>query len=144
MAVLQMVHDVEPADKLRSEVGTVDDIDVFNNQVLVAVYRRSNEATLGGKKFILTDQTTGEDRFQSKVGLILKLGPDAFVDETGKWFRGANINVGDWVVFRSSDGWNLTILPAGAVTHSKPDMGLCKLIDDTAIRGRIPHPDRVW
>jgi len=43
------------------------------------------------------------------------------------------MKVGDWVFYRASDGWSITI-----------DNILCRVMDDTAIRGRIPHPDTVW
>jgi co-chaperonin GroES (HSP10) len=74
-----------------------------------------------------------EDRIQSKVGLVVKMGPDALEDSSGTWFKGMNIKVGDWVVFRPSDGWSITV-----------NKVLCRMIDDTNIRGRVAHPDQVW
>jgi hypothetical protein len=81
----------------------------------------------------LTNQTTDEDRYQSKVGLVLKKGPQAFEDVSGQWFDGLNIEEGDWIVFRPSDGWNITV-----------NNVLCRMIDDVNIKGRIDQPDRVW
>jgi hypothetical protein len=81
----------------------------------------------------MTSKSRDEDRHQSKVGLILKTGPSAFVDEGGKWFSDLDLKVGDWIVFRPSDGWNVTVNGV-----------LCRMFDDTAIRARIPHPDNVY
>ena len=63
----------------------------------------------------------------------MKKGPRAFVDERGEWFADASINEGDWVIFRPSDGWAINVNGVA-----------CRLIDDTAIRGKVDQPDRVW
>lgn len=125
-----MAHDADPREALRKEVGDVSDIEIFNMQVLVAVYIRPEKTKSG---IILSDRTRDEDKYQSKVGLILKKGPSAFVDDDGKWFSGLDIKEGDWIVFRPSDGWNVTI-----------NGTLCRMLDDMSIRARISHPDQVW
>lgn len=130
MPFMTMVHDEDPKEKLLKSLKSLGEIDVFNNQVLVAVYIRPQKTKSG---IYLSDKTTDEDRYQSKVGVIAKLGPTAFDDPTGVWFKDANMKVGDWVFYRASDGWSITI-----------DNILCRVMDDTAIRGRIPHPDTVW
>jgi hypothetical protein len=43
------------------------------------------------------------------------------------------LDVGDWIYFRPSDGWQITV-------HGQ----LCRILDDTDVRGRIPAPDAVW
>jgi hypothetical protein len=63
----------------------------------------------------------------------LKKGPTAFVDKDGEWFSGLDINEGDWIVFRPSDGWNITV-----------NGTLCRMLDDMSVRARIAHPDQVW
>lgn len=125
-----MEHDVDPRDKVLEEIGDIADFELFHNQVLVAVYIRP-ERTKGG--IILTDQHRDEDRYQGKVGLILKTGPDAFHDPSGKWFKGVEFNDLDWVVFKPSEGWSITI-----------NGRLCRMLDDTNIRARIQHPDMAW
>ena len=130
MPFMPMYHDTDPAQELLSSLGNLDDIDIFNNQVLVAIYVRPNKTKSG---IILTDSTRDEDRYQGKVGLVVKKGPSAFEDETGRWFKDADVNVGDWVVFRPSDGWSVAI-------NGQP----CRLMDDVVIRGRVKHPDSVW
>jgi co-chaperonin GroES (HSP10) len=130
MPFMVMEHDVDPAEKLRKEVGDISGFDIYNNQVLVATYMRPQKTKSG---IYLPDSTTAEDQFQSKVGLVLKTGPDAFVDEDNKWFRDVNVSVGDWIVFRPSDGWNITVNNIA-----------CRILDDTAVRGKVDKPDRVW
>jgi hypothetical protein len=126
-----MLHEVDPKEALLKQIGdSYKDFDIFNTQVLLAVYIRP-EKTKGG--IMLANKTRDEDRYQSKVGLILKKGPSAFVDDEGKWFNGLTISEGDWLVFRPSDGWNLTINGV-----------LCRMLDDTSTRMRIKHPDDVY
>jgi co-chaperonin GroES (HSP10) len=127
---IAMSHEVDPKEKLLAELGDLSKFEVFNTRVLVAVYIRP-EKTKGG--FYLTDKTRDEDRYQSKVGLVVRKGPSAFVESDGKWFDGLDINVGDWLVFRPSDGWNLTV-------HGV----LCRMFDDASFQGRVPHPDEVY
>ena len=128
--VIAMAHDEDPKGRLLKELGDTSNIEILNNQVLVAVYIRP-EKTKGG--VILPGQARDEDRFQSKVGLIIKAGPIAFIDETGRWFQDCNIQVGDWVVFRPSDGWNITINGV-----------LCRMLEDTSVRAKVSGPDQVW
>lgn len=130
MPYARMTHDVDPRKTIHDELGDISDVELFHNQVLAAVYIRP-EKTKGG--LYLTNNLRDEDKWQGKVGLIVKAGPDAFKDETGRWFNGVNINVGDWIYFRPSDGWQLTV-------HGV----LCRILDDTDVRGRIPAPDAVW
>jgi co-chaperonin GroES (HSP10) len=130
MPHMLMDHEADPADELRKQAGDLNTVEVFNNQLLVAVYIRPQKTKSG---IYLTDKTTDEDRYQSKVGLVLKKGPSAFNDTTGEWFAGVDINEGDWIVFRPSDGWSVTV-----------NGQLCRMIDDVNVRGRIDNPDRVW
>ena len=79
MKQLQMDHGDDPKGKLINEIGDISDIEIFNNQILVGVYIRPEKTKSG---LYLSDKYRDEDRFQSKVGLILKMGPSAFNDET--------------------------------------------------------------
>ena len=127
---IAMLHEVDPKDVLLKELGDISGVELLNTQVLVAVYIRP-EKTMGG--IFIAAKTLDEDRYQSKVGLVIKTGPSAFVDEGGKWFSNLDLKAGDWIVFRPSDGWDVTINGV-----------LCRMFNDTAIRARIPHPDNVY
>jgi co-chaperonin GroES (HSP10) len=124
-----MDHETDPKIALLDSVGNLSNIEIFNTQVLVAVYIRPQKTKSG---IFLTDKTTDEDRFQSKVGLILKKGESAF-EEDGTWFKNIEFNDGDWVVFRPSDGWSITVNGV-----------LCRILDDIHVKGRINTPDCVW
>ena len=130
MPYMKMHHEDDPKQTLLKELGDLSNIEVFNNQLLLAIYVRPKKTKSG---IMLTDQTTGEDLYQSKVGLIVKVGPTAFDDPSGKWFRGIGLNLHDWVVFRPSDSWSINV-------HGVP----CRIIDDIFIRGKIEAPDQVW
>ncbi|MDE2467166.1 MAG: hypothetical protein KGL35_00040, partial [Bradyrhizobium sp.] len=97
MQALKMVHAVDPADEIRSEVGKlVDDIEVLGAQVLVAAYIRP-ERTAGG--ILLPDvpnSTRAEDEYQGKVGLVLKCGPLAFVEDDKHHWGSRIPKAGDW------------------------------------------------
>lgn len=130
MPHIMMKHDVDPKQKLLEELGDISQLKLFNNQVLAAVYIRPKQTKSG---LFLSDQTTDEDRYQSKVGLIVHMGPSAFQDPTGQWFEGVEVSMHDWILFRPSDTWSLTV-----------NNVLCRVIDDDKIRGMIPHPDMAY
>ncbi len=137
---LSVLKTVNPAERMFREAGNLDGYEVFNNQVLVGTYVGHPTMMLGGKEFHLSDHTRKESGFQSKIGMILKMGPNAFQDENGKWFKGVTFEVGDWIVYRASDGWALKL------QSDNPEGCLCRLIDDISVRMRIPASeiDRVY
>ena len=61
------------------------------------------------------------------------MGRTAFVDEEARWFHGVDIVEGDWIVFRPSDGWGLTI-----------GKQMCRMLSDVDIRGRVDEPERIF
>ena len=130
MQKIAMAHADDPRAHIWKEIGDISKLEVFNTQVLVAVYIRP-EKTKGG--IILTDRNRDEDRHQSKVGMILKMGHKAFVDPKEQWFAGASFSVGDWIVFRPSDGWGIGV-----------NGYYCRMLEDVSVKMRIPHPDAVW
>lgn len=130
MPHMVMTHDADPKELLKKELGNISEVEIFNTQILCVVYIRPQKTKSG---IYLPDSTVDEDRHQSKVGLVVKMGADAFIDDTGKWFKDAKIELDDWVVFRPSDGWSITVNGV-----------LCRILDDTNVRGRIQQPDTVW
>lgn len=126
----EMDHKGDPKKNLKSQIGNVEDIEIFNNQILVGVYVRPVQTKSG---IFLPESHVAEDQHQSKVGLVLKKGPSAFIDDKNEWFRDMDIQLDDWILFRASDGWAITI-----------NNIVCRVLDDTNVRGRIQHPDRVW
>lgn len=132
MPMTKGIHTIDPREELLNKVGTLDEIDVFHNQVLVAVYERPSEIkTKTGMVLHLPDSVRGEDKWQGKVGLVLKSGPMAFVGKDPDEFAGQNVKRGDWIAFRVSDGWSLML----------GDSVLCRMLHDTDLKLRIPTPD---
>lgn len=130
MPAMEMDHEVDPKEKIINDVGDLSHVEIFNNQILVGVYLRPQKTKSG---LYLTDKHVDEDRYQSKVGVLLKKGKSAFADDSGEWFDGDTFELGDWLVFRPSDGWNITVNGV-----------LCRMMTDTQVRGRIHSPDKVW
>jgi co-chaperonin GroES (HSP10) len=131
MPVTLMRHEIDPRDALLAKIGPVDDVELFHNQVLVAVYFRPEKTSSG---LYLTDATKDEDRHQSKIGLVIKKGSSAFRNDD-KW-SWPDVEVGDWVFYRVSDGWSVTV--------NNDKERLCRVLDDVDIKGRVQHPDMVW
>lgn len=129
MPAMVMAHEKDPREELANKIGSLDDFELFNNEVLCAVYIRPEKTKSG---LIIADQTRDEDKSQGKVGLIVKMGAAAFNDPTGRWGF-ADMDLHDWVFYRASDGWAVTVNGI-----------LCRVLDDTNVRGRIQHPDVVW
>ena len=133
-----------PADPLLDAAGDLSDYEVFHNLVLVATFIAPPLTMKGptGEAVILhkPDNAISEDRFQGKTGLVLKVGPTAFHDDSVAKFGGISIAPGDWVVYRPSDGHELFIRD-----RRKSNEGLsCRLIEDVFIRGRVSDPSLIY
>jgi len=130
---IRMAEDSDTAKKrILKEVGSLKSIDVYFNQILCAQYIRDGgeSKTKGG--IIIPVATEKEDIYQGTCALVLKLGPMAFQDDHRNNFRGQIVAPMDWVVFRNSDGFSLVV-----------GSWLCKIVEDSHIKLRVPAPDTV-
>ena len=118
------------ADIMEKLGSALDTFNIFHNQVLVAIFIRP-EKTAGG--IFLADQTIGEDVYQGKCGLVLKKGPLAFKNDERNDFGGCDVEVGDWAVFRVSDGFSLKINGV-----------MCRLLEDVHVKAVTPDPLTVY
>lgn len=119
-----MQHTADPKDEIWNAIGDISDFELFGNEVLVAIYIRPQKTALG---IFLTDNARDEDKWQGKMGLVLKKGGASLVDEADR------VEINDWVLFRPSDGWGLTVNGV-----------MCRLLDDRVIRGRHAKPDSIY
>jgi co-chaperonin GroES (HSP10) len=103
---------------------------VLHSQVLCMGYVQPAK-TEGG--IYLVDKGLEEDRFQGKIFLVIAKGPGAFKDDKIAQFHGANIEVGDWVFARTSDGLELFI-----------NGNSVRLFEDVDIRMKINQPRLYW
>jgi hypothetical protein len=95
MPHMPMSHEEDPKQKLLDQLGDISQIELFHNQVLLAVYLRPEKTKSG---LILTADHLDEDRYQSKVGLLVKRGPLAF-EQDGNWFTGMTFQDHEWLIF---------------------------------------------
>jgi hypothetical protein len=128
MPNVAMLHKVDPRTELIEKFGNaLDGFEILNNEVLIATYMRP-ETTKGG--IILTPKVLGEDVFQGKVGIVVKIGPSCD-------FPLVPIALHDWVMIKTSDGLALEIL---AGDEKIP----CRLAMDKYVRVKLSHPSLVW
>ena len=71
MPLMRMEHSTPVKEATAALVGDLEGVEVFGNQVLVAIYQRPNKTASG---IYLSDGVRAEDQYQGKVGLVLKLG----------------------------------------------------------------------
>lgn len=121
---MAMQHTGDPKDEIWKAIGDLSDLKLFGNEVLVAIYIRPQKTSSG---IFLTDNYRDEDKWQGKIGLVLKKGGTSLVEESDR------VEVNDWVLFRPSDGWGLTVNGV-----------MCRLLDDRVIRGAPAKPDTIY
>lgn len=130
MPYMKMTHAIDPKKAILDDIGDLSTFELFNNKILLATYKRPEKTKSG---IILTDSNRSEDTFQSKVGLLIKIGPSAFEENAEGWFAGEKFDLGDWIVHRPSDGWSINV-------HGVD----CRILTDTQVQGRAVDPDEVW
>jgi co-chaperonin GroES (HSP10) len=111
-------------------LGDLSGYTVLASNVLVASYIKPGK-TAGG--LILPDSSTDEDRWQGKIGLVLKLGETAFKYDGMAAYEGTVPQVGDYVMFHTSDSRELGINGTS-----------CRFVDSSLIRMIVPDPDGVY
>lgn len=120
-------------------LGDLDTYTVLGDRVLVATYIPPNKSK-GGILFV--DSKQAEARFTGPVGLVLKLGSNAFeYDGQFKW-EGVKPVVGDWVQFSSTDAREFFLGPSGR--QAQHDNGIsCRTFRSDQIVAIIDDPQRV-
>jgi co-chaperonin GroES (HSP10) len=132
---MKLSHDPGARERTLSAVQPyLDDIELFGNRVLVAVYEAPAEAkTKGG--IILTESSKEENIWQGKTGLVIKVGPWAFKDRDGVlWSDKEFVEVGDWVSFHIGE---TRMFRLGGEHH-------CRVLTDRAVMAKIRAQDVVY
>lgn len=141
MPALKAIHHKDPRLEIIKRVGDLSWFRLRTNQILVAIYIAPPERQYRNMKLLVTDKTRDEDRYQGKIGLIIKMGPTAFVDDEQTHFLPEDkAALHDWVVFRASDGWQLTLTGDGSEETKQP----CRVFVESDIRAIVSDPDAVW
>jgi co-chaperonin GroES (HSP10) len=120
----------DPKQALFEAVGDLSDVDVFHNQILLALYIRP-EVTKGG--IIRPGQNVVEDEYQGKVGLVVKIGPTAFVSSDTTDFMGQKVEIGDWLIYRVGDGWPIMVNGTA-----------CRVLTDRSVKMRTKTPETIF
>jgi len=116
-------------------VGDLSGIEVCYDLVLVVTYIGSEGLGIrgiNGIELIKTAEAVKEDQWQSKTGLVVKVGPmagPAFSTEG----LGPEINEGDWVGYSIKDGLQVTIRGTS-----------CRLLPYDRIRMKLTDPSLVF
>lgn len=127
---LLMDHKVDPKQELLREVEPfLDDIDVLGAYLLVAIYKRPEKTASG---IYMPGKARAEDEFQGKVGLVLKAGPTAFMEDETHHFTEAPV-VGDWVLFNVGDTFGFEL-----------GERRCRFVEDVNVKAILKRPDIVW
>ena len=129
--IVTYTENQDPVQAILEEIGdSLNGIEVFGNRVLVATAPRC-ERSRGG--IIFTDKNIDEERYQGKVGLILKMGEGAFKFDGSYEWVGPAPKVGDWVFYRTPDSWECGVSGVS-----------CRFIRDEYIVGKVNSPDAIW
>lgn len=114
-------------------VGDVSTFSLLGSDVLVGI-KPEKAKTAGG--IFLPDSKLNEGRWQSKVGLILAMGPTAFKydpDNPACAYEGNKPKIGDWVVSYPHESREIGIRS-----------GYCRIVSDKVIRMATTDPDAVY
>ena len=133
---VRAVEAVKPKQGFRARnvedlIKAIDQYRVAHNLVLVMTYLHSGHSSSG--RIIMPDATRDEDRYQGKVGLVVKKGPLAYRNDGVTDFGLQDVRLGEWVVYRASDGYPIEI----AGVHFR-------MLEDTHIKGSVERPDTVY
>jgi co-chaperonin GroES (HSP10) len=112
-------------------VGNLKGFQLAGNNVLVAIWVTTQNRT---GSIILPETTANEDKWQGKAGMVIGMGPHAYVSDQHRTFLNEEIPaIGDWVLFRKGDGPMLQVWG-----HE------CIMLDDQSIRAILDRPDAVF
>lgn len=115
----------DPKEAILELVGDISGVHVMGDMVLLGTFIRP-EKTAGG--IIRPTVNVQEDIWQGKVGIVLKRGPDAFVDTPDYRFS-ETVESGEWCIYKVGDAWSLNI-------NNYP----CRLVRDINIRLKVDNP----
>jgi co-chaperonin GroES (HSP10) len=116
--------------EILESIGGIDDLNIHANWILTGIWMRPEKTDSG---IFLPDKTRDEDRWQGKTGFVLKKGPLAFVSDAQTDFKGQDVNPGDCIVYRNSDGWSIDIRGV----H-------CRMVQDTDIKMTVNDPASIY
>lgn len=133
-SVFNVKHDVDPADAICKAVGDLSWFHVGPARLLLGLYERPEKVGA----IIRPDSLREEDIFQCKACLVLKTGPQTFVDNDATKFGSFSVHQGDWVMVRMNDGRRVDVCGPGGTGHQ------CIIVKDVHVSMAIPEPWMIW
>jgi hypothetical protein len=128
---MSMLHERDPRDELWEGVSEfLGQIEPLGSGVVVAIYVRPEKLKSG--LILSRAHTPNEDLYQGKVGLVLKLGPIAFLEDDSHRFGERTPRPGDWIVSSVGETFAFTL---GKVP--------CRIVEDVSVRAIVDQPDIV-
>ena len=131
LSLAERPADADFADLAFKMVGDLSGWTVLHEDVLVITWV-SRRITAGG--IIRTELSVDEDRWQGTIGLVAKLGANAF--KIGQWglpYTGPVPKVGEYVTFHPS-----------STTETSINGISCKYIPASLIKAIITEPTRIY
>lgn len=131
LAVLERLSKADdPKKALLKELGDTSAVgELMGARILVAIYVGPEKMKSG---LYRPQSQLKEDIWQSCVGLVIKKGPQAFVNDEKNDFHGQAADVGDWVTFRPGDGKRIQINGVD-----------CRVIEDVLLEMIIKDPELI-
>ncbi len=126
----------DPGRPLWEALGDLSEMEMGPSYLLVATYIAPDR--IGS--ILLADRRLDEDRFQGKIGLIVKAGSLAFTNSGRTDFGGFAPQVGDWVMYRPSDGLECFVRDRRKINEGTS----CRLLSDALIMAKVPAPDLIY
>ena len=112
------------------KLGDLSEVQVMFNMVLVVPYIEPEKSDGG---IFLPQERVAESIWQGKSAVVVKMGPDAFVDDEHNKFNGQKVKVGDWCVFKIGDAWLVEIKKIP-----------CRLVEDSNIKMVVTDPSIIF
>lgn len=142
---------------IHRQLGSMDHLEVFGRQVLVAVYVRPAENPR--TKLTATQKSQEADWYEGKVVLVLRAGPSAFTGDDGymqsMYGDQAAPGPGDWLFQNANTGIQFSFCGDGAERVQYEDRHgdkhamypgdgwQVRIVLDDGFLGRIPRPTSV-
>ena len=137
---LRVVETVDPRTLIQQQVGDfLPHINPIGTGVLIVLYERGKQhgdiKTAGG--IIVPEVKLGalsEDKYQGKVGLVIRTGPAAFLEDANHKWADRLPQEGDWVLCRHSDMFMFDL----------PNDRRGAIVSDVHVMAILDKPDIVW
>lgn len=106
---VRVIHETDPKQDIMEDVGPfIGAFTPLSDRILIVMYergkRRDGNAEVRSRGGIIVPQKSlDEDKFQGRVGLVMRMGALAFADDNTHHWGDPVPRIGDWVMVRVGD-----------------------------------------